>query len=65
MFLMGIDIIGDTTLEANVFSPGNLFSCSEMAGVNFATKIIELLEWKIEIRDEYLRHFTNAVLAVM
>ena len=65
MFLVGIDIIGDTILEVNVFSPGNLFSCSEMAGVNFAAKIIGSIERKLEIRDEYPGHFTNAALAVM
>ena len=28
MFLVGIDIVGDKILEVNVFSPGNLDSCS-------------------------------------
>ena len=42
--LAGTDIVGDTILEVNVFSPGNLFSCSEMAGVNFAAKIRESIE---------------------
>ena len=65
MFLVGIDIIGDTILEVNVFSPGNLFSCSEMNGVNFAAKILASIERKLEIRDEYPGHFTNAALAVM
>lgn len=65
MFLVGIDIIGDTILEVNVFSPGNLHTCSEMAGVNFASMIIQSIERKLEIRDEYPGQFTNAQLAVM
>lgn len=65
MFLVGIDIIGDTILEVNVFSPGNLKSCSEMAGVNFAAHIVAAIERKLEIRDEYPGQFTNAELAVM
>lgn len=48
-----------------MFSPGNLFTCSEMAGVNFASHILASIERKLEIRDEYPGHFTNAALAVM
>lgn len=65
MFLVGIDIIGDTILEVNVFSPGNLKSCSDMAGVNFAAHIMASIERKLEIRDQYPGQFTNAALAVM
>lgn len=65
MFLVGIDIIGDTILEVNVFSPGNLFSCSEMAGINFGAMIIQSIERKLLIRDAYPGQFTNAQLAVM
>ena len=48
-----------------ICTPENFFSCSEMAGVNFAEKIIESIERKLEIRDEYPGHFTNSALAVM
>jgi glutathione synthase len=65
MFLVGIDIIGDTILEVNVFSPGNLHSCSELAGVNFAVPILNSIERKLEIRDEFPGHFSNRSLAVM
>lgn len=65
MFLVGIDIIGDTILEVNVFSPGNLQSCSDMAGVNFATTILESIERKVQIAEEFPGHFTNQALAVM
>ncbi|KIQ95995.1 hypothetical protein [Lysobacter sp. A03] len=50
--LVGADIIGDTLLEVNVFSPGNLFSCIEIAGVNFVAEIHESIERKLDIRDE-------------
>ena len=43
MFLVGIDIVGDKILEVNVFSPGNLGSCSRLAGVNFAEPILEAI----------------------
>jgi len=65
MFLVGIDIIGDVILEVNVFSPGNLFSCSEMAGVNFAGTVMRSIERKLEIRDEFPGHFGNCSLAMM
>ena len=65
MFLVGIDIIGDTILEVNVFSPGNLFTCSEMAGVSFADLILQSIERKLQIRDQFPGQFTNTQLAVM
>ena len=65
MFLVGIDIIGDVILEVNVFTPGNLFSCCEMAGVNFAGKVLQSIERKLEIRKEFPGHFENSSLAVM
>ena len=65
MFLVGIDIVGNKILEANVFSPGNLHSCNTLAGVNFAEPIIESVERKIEISKEFSRAFDNKALAVM
>lgn len=65
MFLVGIDIIGDTILEVNVFSPGNLNACSEMAGVNFAAAVLASIERKVEIASEFPGHFSNRSLAVM
>ena len=65
MFLVGIDIIGDVILEVNVFSPGNLFSCCEMSGVNFAAKVMRSIERKLEIGEEFPGHFGNCSLAVM
>ncbi len=65
MFLVGIDIVGDKVLEVNVFSPGNLQSCSKLAGVNFAEMILQSIERKVEITSEFPQAFANKALAVM
>ena len=65
MFLVGIDIVGDKILEVNVFSPGNLQSCSKIAGVNFAEPIVASIERKLEISKEFGGAFDNKALAVM
>ena len=65
MFLVGIDIVGDKILEVNVFSPGNLNSCSRLAGVDFSVPIIEAIERKVAIADEHANSFDNRHLAVL
>lgn len=65
MFLVGIDIIGDTVLEVNVFSPGNLAPCIDTTGTNFAAAILASIERKAAIQHEYPGQFGNRVLAMM
>lgn len=65
MFLVGIDIVGDKILEVNVFSPGNLVTCSKMAGVDFSVPVIEALERKVAIRADYAHDFDNRHLAII
>lgn len=65
MFLVGIDIVGDKILEVNVFSPGNLLACCELAGVNFTAEILQSIERKVEIASEFPGAFDNKTLAVM
>ncbi len=65
MFLVGIDIIGDTILEVNVFSPGNLGACSETTGVDFAPPILAAVERKLAIAAQFPGQFDNRTLAVM
>ena len=65
MFLVGIDIVGDKILEVNVFSPGNLGSCSKLAGVDFAEPILEAMERKVTIADQYAGSFDNRHLATL
>ncbi len=65
MFLVGIDIVGDKILEVNVFSPGNLGSCSTMVGVDFSVPIMESIERKVAISAQYAGAFDNRQLAVL
>ncbi|MEJ7777509.1 MAG: glutathione synthetase [Sphingomicrobium sp.] len=65
MFLVGVDIVGDKILEVNVFSPGNLESCSTLAGVDFSAAVIEAVERKVEIKAQYANAFDNRHLAIL
>jgi glutathione synthase len=65
MFLVGIDIVGDRILEVNVFSPGNLNSCSRLAGVDFSVPIIDAIERKVAIANQYSQSFENHRLAAL
>jgi glutathione synthase len=65
MFLVGVDIVGDKILEVNVFSPGNLKSCSDLAGVDFSEPILESIERKVAIASQYAQTFDNRHLAVL
>ena len=65
MFLVGIDIVGDKILEVNVFSPGNLMSCSNLAGVDFSEAVIASVERKVEIAADYGGAFDNRHLAML
>ena len=65
MFLVGIDIVGDKILEVNVFSPGNLGSCSRLAGVDFAVPILDSIERKVAIANDHAHAFDNRHLAIL
>lgn len=65
MFLVGVDIVGDKILEVNVFSPGNLQSCSDLAGVDFSVPILEAIERKVAIKSQYAHAFDNRHLAIL
>jgi glutathione synthase len=65
MFLIGVDIVGDKILEVNVFSPGNLQSCSQLAGVDFSVPILESIERKVAISSQYAHAFDNRHLAIL
>ncbi len=65
MFLVGIDIVGDKILEVNVFSPGNLGSCSRLAGVDFTVPVLDAIERKVSIVGQYAHSFDNRRLAVL
>jgi glutathione synthase len=65
MFLVGLDIVGNKMMEANVFSPGGLGSASAIHEVDFAGSVIEALERKLQIRASYGPSLSNAALATM
>lgn len=65
MFLVGIDIVGDKILEVNVFSPGNLGSCSRLAGVDFSKPILDAIDEKVAIAGRYAHRFDNRQLATL
>jgi glutathione synthase len=64
MFLVGVDIVGDKILEVNVFSPGNLESCSRLAGADFSVPVLEAIERKVAIAAQHKGAFDNRHLAV-
>jgi glutathione synthase len=63
MFLVGLDLVGDKMMEANVFSPGGLGSAGELYEVDFAAAVIEDLEKKVSVRAGYGPLLPNEVLA--
>ncbi|MHC1550313.1 glutathione synthetase [Phyllobacterium sp. K27] len=65
MFLVGLDIVGDKILEINVFTPGGLWSISQMYQTNFAESVITALESKISIRAAYPTTLSNIRLATL
>jgi glutathione synthase len=65
MFLVGLDIVGNKLMEANVFSPGGLGSASALYEVDFAAAVIEALEQKLLMSASYGAALSNAALATM
>jgi glutathione synthase len=65
MFLVGLDIVGDKLMEANVFSPGGLGSAKALHEVDFAAAVIEALEQKVFLRASYGPSLANVALATM
>jgi glutathione synthase len=53
MFLVGLDIVGDTLMEVNVFSPGGLGTCEELYGIDYCALVIADLERKVDLRRHY------------
>lgn len=48
-----------------MFSPGNLGSCSRLAGVHFSVPIVAATERKMAIADQYAHAFDNRHLATL
>ena len=65
MFLVGLDIVGDKILEINVFTPGGLWSMSQMYKADFTESVIIALENKLAIRAAYPKSVSNRQLATL
>ncbi len=65
MFLVGLDVVGDKLMEANVFSPGGLGSCEGLYEASFTDAVIEALEHKVDLRHHYGPGLGNARLATL
>jgi glutathione synthase len=47
MFLVGLDIVGDKLLEANLFSPGGLRGAERLQGVRFSDAVVAAMEERL------------------
>ena len=65
MFLVGLDIVGDKLMEVNVFSPGGLGSCETLYKTKFTDVVIDALEHKVDLRDQYWGTLSNVNLATL
>jgi glutathione synthase len=65
MFLVGLDIVGSTLMEINVFSPGGLGVVEELVEIPANAMVIEALEHKVELRSAYGSGLKNAELAAL
>jgi glutathione synthase len=65
MFLVGLDIVGDKLMEVNVFSPGGLGTCETLYKTKFTDVVIDALEHKVELRDQYRGTLANVSLATL
>lgn len=65
MFFVGLDIVGTTLMEINVFSPGGLNNASQLYGVDFITPVIEAIGQKIRYRATYGKEISNRRIATL
>src|SRR5690606_31950911 len=65
MFFVGLDIVGSTLMEINVFSPGGLNNASQLHGVDFVAPVIEAIEHKVRYRGTYPNEISNKRIATM
>lgn len=65
MFLVGLDIVGDKILEINVFTPGGMWSMTEMYKTDFLESVIIALETKLALRGAYASSVSNLELATL
>jgi glutathione synthase len=52
-------------MEVNVFSPGGLGNCEDLYGAKFTDVVIDALEHKVDLRDQYRGTLSNVSLATL
>ena len=65
MYLAGLDIVGDKMMEINVDTPGGIGQAEDMSGVDFSGAVLDDLQHKVMLRDQYGGRFSNLELAMM
>lgn len=65
MYLAGLDIVGDKMIELNVDTPGGISFMEDLSGVDFSGAIIDDLERKVRLQQQYGGALTNRQLAVI
>ncbi len=65
MYFAGLDIAGDKMMEINVDTPGGINMAEELTGVDFGGHILDDLERKVRLREQYNRTLSNTELATM
>ena len=65
MYLAGLDIVANKMMEVNVDTPGGVNLTEDLTGVNFSGAIIDDMEAKVRLHQQYRGRLPNASLAVM
>ena len=65
MYFAGLDIAGDKMMEINVDTPGGINMVDDLTGIGFSDVIIDDIERKVRLREQYERTLTNTELAMM
>lgn len=65
MYLCGLDIVGDKMMEINVDTPGGINFLEDLSGVDFCGAILDDLERKVRLKEQYGGSLNNLQLAVL
>ncbi|WP_199171482.1 MULTISPECIES: hypothetical protein [Luteimonas] len=65
MYFAGLDIVGDKLMEINVDTPGGINMIEELTGLDFSGAILDDMERKVRLRDQYNHTLTNVELAML
>lgn len=65
MYFAGLDIAGDKMMEINVDTPGGINMVDDLTGIGFSDVIIDDIERKVRLSEQYERTLTNTELAMM